>query len=167
MLQYVCLTEEVDEIKAKIKKLEEEILDLQDKIREIENDYIVKDKVYGGNGGKQGFVIRGVSKKRMKECEMKKVKLLKERILVEEHKKILEEREIMVKRQINEIETFISSISDTVVRRIIDLRIVQRLSWNEVADKIGGGNTDYSVKKMYYRYLEHNVTNVTQKCVIN
>ena len=58
-----------------------------------------------------------------------------------------------MKGQINEIEKFLSSISDSFVRRIVMLRVVDRLTWNEVADKIGGGNTENSVKKIYQRCL--------------
>lgn len=154
LLQYGSLTKEIEDIKSRIKKLDREIIELQEKIRDIENDYIVKDKVYGGTGGTQGFVIRGISKKRIKECENKKTKLLQEKLLVEEHQQILQDREIMVKGQINEIEKFLSSISDSFERRIIMLRVVDRLTWNQVADKIGGGNTENSVKKIYQRCLK-------------
>lgn len=154
LLQYGSLTKEVEEIKSRIKKLDREIVDLQERIRDIENDYIVKDKVYGGNGGKQGFVIRGVSKRRIKECESKKTKMLQEKLLVEEHKRILQEREIMVKGQINEIEKFISSISSSFERRIVTLRVADGLTWNQVANQIGGGNTENSVKKIYQRCLK-------------
>ena len=154
LLQYVSLTKEIEEIKSRIKKLDREIVELQEKIMDIENDYIVKDKVYGGNGGKQGFVISGVSQKRIRECENKKTKLFQEKLLVEEHIRILQDREIMVKGQINEIEKFLSSISDSFVRRIVMLRVIDGLTWNEVADEIGGGNTENSVKKIYQRCLK-------------
>ena len=154
LLQYVSLTKEIEEIKSRIKKLDREIIELQEKIRDIESDYIVKDKVYGGSGGTQGFVIRGISQKRIKECENKKTKLFQEKLLVEEHIRILQDREIMVKGQINEIEKFLSSISDSFVRRIVILRVIDGLTWNEVADEIGGGNTENSVKKIYQRCLK-------------
>lgn len=154
LLQYVSLTKEIEDIKSRIKKLDREIIELQEKIRDIESDYIVKDKVYGGNGGKQGFVIRGISKKSIKECENKKTKLFQEKMLVEEHRQILQDREIMVKGQINEIEKFLSSISDSFVRRIVMLRVIDGLTWNEVADEIGGGNTSDGVKKIYQRCLK-------------
>jgi chromosome segregation ATPase len=153
LLQYVSLTKEIEDIKSRIKKLDREIVELQEKIMDIENDYIVKDKVYGGNGGKQGFVSSGVSQNRIRECENKKTKLFQEKLLVEEHRQILQDREIMVKGQINEIEKFLSSISDSFVRRIVMLRVIDRLTWNEVADEIGGGNTENSVKKIYQRCL--------------
>ena len=55
---------------------------------------------------------------------------------------------------INQIEEFIAGLKDSRMRRIINLRFIQNLSWNKVADKIGGGNTEDSVKKMFYRFME-------------
>jgi hypothetical protein len=34
------------------------------------------------------------------------------------------------------------------------LRVIDGLTWNEVADEIGGGNTENSVKKIYQRCLK-------------
>lgn len=42
---------------------------------------------------------------------------------------------------------------DEHVRRILRMRYIQGLSWNEVAAKIGGGNTEDSVRKAAGRYL--------------
>lgn len=153
LLQYIDLTKEVEELKADIKKLENEIDNLKEQIDDFENSQIVKDKVYGGDGGIQGFVIRGIPKRKKRSLENKKTKLLQDKFMVEERKEILENRESMVRGQIIEIERFISSISDSFVRRIVMLRVVDGLTWNEIADKIGGGNTENSVKKIYQRYL--------------
>ena len=40
------------------------------------------------------------------------------------------------------------------MRRIISLRVVDGLSWNKVADYIGGGNTEGSVKMAFQRFME-------------
>lgn len=42
---------------------------------------------------------------------------------------------------------------DAHMRRILQLRYVQGLSWDEVAARIGGGNTEDSVRKAAGRYL--------------
>ena len=57
---------------------------------------------------------------------------------------------------INEIEAYIFGIEDSHMRRIASFRVIDGLSWSQVAVKIGGGNTDESVKKAFYRYLEKN-----------
>ena len=49
---------------------------------------------------------------------------------------------------------FINSIADSQLRTILILRFVCGKSWNEVADYIGGGNTEKSVWVRAYRYLK-------------
>lgn len=54
----------------------------------------------------------------------------------------------------NEVTNYILSIPDCQTRLIFKLRCLNLLSWNAVADEIGGMNSEYSVKKRFYRYLE-------------
>lgn len=49
---------------------------------------------------------------------------------------------------------FINSIDDSQLRTIFILRFVCGKSWNEVADYIGGGNTEQSVWMRVFRYLK-------------
>ena len=59
-----------------------------------------------------------------------------------------------LKRKNEEIIDFIRSIEDPQIRLIVKLRCYDRLSWNAVADRVGGMNTEYTVKKRFYRFLE-------------
>lgn len=51
------------------------------------------------------------------------------------------------------LERYIAGIPDSLTRQIFRLRFVYGLSWRRVAFRIGGGNTEDSVKKTVYRYL--------------
>lgn len=53
----------------------------------------------------------------------------------------------------SEALTYIMSIEDSTIRLIFHYRFISGYSWNEVATLIGG-NTENSVKKMVYRYIE-------------
>lgn len=53
------------------------------------------------------------------------------------------------------IETFLRSVEDYQMRLILSYRFVDLLTWAGVAQKIGGGNTEESVKKMCYRFLKN------------
>lgn len=53
-----------------------------------------------------------------------------------------------------EITEYILNIDDPQTRLIFKLRCLNLLNWNEVADRVGGMNSEYSVKKRFYRYLE-------------
>lgn len=59
-----------------------------------------------------------------------------------------------MKQKREEILKFIMDIEDSQTRLIFKLRCFDLLSWNAVADEIGGMNSEYTVKKRFYRYLK-------------
>lgn len=150
--QYIDLQAEAEEIREKIVKLENQIDNITKRIKEIEDKKeTVKDKVKGGLGGIQGFNIEGIP---MKEYQKKKSDLMMKNLLLNQRKSTLEILEYEITQQTNEVEQFISGIKDSRMRRIINLRFVQRLSWNKVADRIGGGNTEGSIIMAFNRFME-------------
>lgn len=54
------------------------------------------------------------------------------------------------------ITEFILSIEDAQVRQIMYLRFINKLTWRQVAQRIGGNNTEDSVRKRCSRYLREN-----------
>ncbi|HCD91362.1 MAG TPA: hypothetical protein DEQ52_06705 [Ruminococcaceae bacterium] len=54
------------------------------------------------------------------------------------------------------LERYISDIPDSLTRQIFTLRFIEGLTWEDVADKVGGHNTGYSVKKICYRFIAKN-----------
>lgn len=56
----------------------------------------------------------------------------------------------------NRLMRYICGIDDSMMRQIIELRYVDCLTWNEVADAIGGNNTEDSVRMAHNRYLREN-----------
>lgn len=137
LVQYTDLQKERKEVREKIEKLEKQI-------ETIENDGNVADKVRGGDGGMQSFKIDGFP---YPEYSRKKT-------LLYMRKATLSELEMELIETLNEVEEFITTIKDSHMRRIISLRVVDGLSWNKVADRIGGGNTDDSVRKAFDRFME-------------
>lgn len=53
-----------------------------------------------------------------------------------------------------EIERYISSVEDYQIRLIMLFRFVDLLSWRQIAQRIGGGNTEEGVKKLCYRFIK-------------
>ena len=137
LIQYSDLQQECKEVREKIEKLEKQI-------DRIENEGNVIDKVRGGDGGLQSFKIEGFP---YREYSRKKT-------LLYARKATLSELEMELLETLNQVEGFIASISDSHIRRIVNLRVVDGLSWNEVSRKIGG-NTEDSVKKAFYRFMEN------------
>lgn len=136
LIQYADLQKESKEIRGRIEKLEEQI-------ERIESQGAVIDKVSGGEGGIQSFKIEGFP---YPEYSRKKT-------LLYARKATLSELELEIIETLNEVESFISTVKDSHMRRIITLRVVDGLTWNQVASKIGG-NTEDSVRKAFDRFME-------------
>lgn len=137
LTQYSDLQHECKEVREKIEKLEKQIA-------KIEEDGAVADKVRGGDGGLQSFKIEGFP---YPEYSRKKT-------LLYARKATLSELEMELLETLNEVEKFIASVKDSHMRRIISLRVVDGLSWNKVADCIGGGNTEDSIRMSFNRFME-------------
>ena len=137
--QYTNLQKECKEVREKIDKLEKQI-------EKIEDEGAVIDKVRGGEGGLQSFRIEGFP---YPEYSRKKTLLFA-------RKAKLSEIELDLLEKVNMVEEYISSLSDSHIRRIISLRVVEGLSWNKIAIKMGGNNTEDSVRMCYNRFIENN-----------
>lgn len=138
LIQYSDLQEEVKEVRERIEKTEKQI-------SRLEEDGNVIDSVCGGNGGIQHFKIEGFP---YPEYSRKKT-------LLYARKATLASLEMELMETLNQVEEFIASVEDSRMRRIITLRFIDNLSWNKVADRIGGNNTEDSVKKAFYRFMEN------------
>lgn len=136
LIQYADLQQECAEVREKIEKLEQQIA-------KIEEGGAVIDKVMGGEGGLQPFKIEGFP---YPEYTRKKSLLFM-------RKATLTGLEMELLETLNQVEEFITSVSDSHIRRIINLRVIEGLSWNQVAMRIGG-NTEDSVKKAFYRFMD-------------
>lgn len=136
LIQYSDLQQECKEVREKIEKLEKQI-------EKIESDGAVVDKVRGGDGGLQPFKIEGFP---YPEYSRKKT-------LLYARKATLSELEMELLETLNDVEIFIASIKDSHIRRIVNLRVVDGLSWGEVARRIGG-NTEDSVRMAFNRFIE-------------
>lgn len=151
LIQYSDLQKEAKETQSKIENLEKSISKIESRILEIEAGETVKDKVTGGLGGQQHFKIEGVP---LKEYNQRKSDLMVKKLLLNQRKSTLEILEFDLLQKTNEVEEFITTIDDSRMRRIINLRFIEGLSWSKVADRIGGGNTEGSIKMAFQRFIE-------------
>lgn len=71
-----------------------------------------------------------------------------------EKKEELEAQIRAYEKETDMITGWIDAIEDLQVNLIFSLRFKERMSWNEVADTVGGNNTENSVRMMVNRYLE-------------
>lgn len=140
LIQYSDLQEEIKEVRERIEKTEKQIV-------KIEEEGNVRDTVSGGNGGIQHFEIEGFP---YPEYSRKKT-------LLYARKATLASLEMELLETLNQVEEFIASVDDSRMRRIITLRFIDNLSWNKVADRMRGGNTEDSVRKAFDRFMEGKV----------
>ena len=137
--QYVDLLREADEVKERISRTEKEL-------QRIIDEGEVTDMVRGGEGGIQhfsitGFPIRDFSKKRT---------------LLRNRKIMLLSLESEIEETLNDVYEFITQIDNSFDRRIVSLRIIDKMTWRQIAQALGGNNTEDSVRKYFERFLEKN-----------
>lgn len=137
LIQYGDLQEEIKLLREKIKKNKAEI----EKLNKGGN---VIDMVTGGLGGIQHFKIEGFPQKRYNDVK----KCMEKNII------ILQQREEKLLHTLNDVEEFISSVDDSRMRIIITLRVIEGLSWNKIADRLSGCNTEDSVRMAFNRFVE-------------
>ena len=137
LIQYADLREEVKDLRRRIEKLEEQI-------QNIEDERYVTDSVTGGLGGIEHFMIRGFP---YPEYSRKKT-------LLYSRKASLEALEYELLESINLAEEFINSLDDARMRRLLQYRYIDDLTWIQVAHKMGGKHTAESCRKSIERFFE-------------
>lgn len=74
-------------------------------------------------------------------------------LIVEQEEEVARYEKIVERSEIS-IKEYIDTIQDNRTKLIFKLRFVCGFSWAEVADVIGGRNTEEAVKSVCYRYLQ-------------
>lgn len=136
--QYNSLKQEKADNERIINNIEKRIAELEEK------GYKEKDSVSGGNGGIQHFSIEGFPYPRYHRE--------KSRLIL--RKKRWSEIEEKLDEKISEIEEYINSIDDSQMRRMIKYKYIEELSWQQVAERMGGGNTADGCRMAVDRYLK-------------
>ncbi|MCQ4935015.1 hypothetical protein [Anaerotignum propionicum] len=132
------------DLQAEIEDLQRRILKTESQIERIQAGGTVLDSVRGtrkdgtiGNIRIEGFPVI---------CLDEKLDRLYR------YRSQLRNSEKRVVELVSEVEKYINSIEDCRMRRIIRYRFIDKLSWNAVADKMGGNATGESVRKNFERF---------------
>ena len=56
-------------------------------------------------------------------------------------------------KEYNRLSLYIENCNDSLTRQILSLYYIEGYTWDQVAARVGGGNTEDTVKKIAYRYL--------------
>lgn len=141
--QYTDLVKEEKEIKQRIERLELEIEKLEYSLSEV------TEVVTGGEGGDVKYSVEGYTKDQQKM----RTELMVKKMLLSQRSALLTTLEFEILEKANEVEEFIASIDNSYMRRLVRFRAVDGMKWEEVAIRMGGGNTEDSVKKAFYRFV--------------
>lgn len=141
------------DLERKEKRIAKEISNLEDRIAEIEAGELVVDKVRGGEGGIQNFRIEGIPSPEYRE---KIVRLRMKRMAYDDIKNAISDQKDAMFDITREVELFILGIDDILMKRIINLRFVENMTWLEIAEIMGGRNTEDSVRMAFNRFFEKN-----------
>lgn len=140
LVQYADLQEEIKDLRRRIEKI-------KDRLKKIEKETVI-DSVTGtrkdGTFGSiriEGYPYADYNKRSMKL-----------RLYMAQ----LEKAEAELLEMTGEVERFINSIEDSHIRQIVRYRVVDGMTWREVAKNIGGRNNEENVKKAFHRFLDKN-----------
>lgn len=133
LMDYIDACELVKETEADIQKL-----------RKTEE---VHDKVSGSNPDfpfqAQNFNISGQVEHYMESSELEKEKqLLQDRMVKARYKKII-------------VEKWMAN-APARIQRLVRLKYFERLSWEQVAERLGGNSSGESIKKEFQRFMKNN-----------
>lgn len=138
LIQYIDMKNELVEVNGQITKLEKEI----DK---IESEGSVIDCVKGGEGGIQNFKISGFP---YPSYSRKKTLLYARK---ENYKCLMDDLDMMIKL----VEEYINGIDDSRIRRILRYKYIDKLTWIQIAHKIGGRSTADSIRMEHNNFLKN------------
>lgn len=121
------------------------IKETEEDIRKMRSKDFAFDKVRGSNPEfpyqAQSFSISGIVESCFNESDIKREMLL------------LQQRKQNANRIKREVDTWINTIPIRM-QRIIRYRVFERLSWNEVADKMGRNATADSIRMEYFNFIK-------------
>lgn len=126
------------------KEIQAEIVDLEHRIKKHQANIITQDVVSAScdspSYAKTSITITGVD-----------VKLDKK---IKAYQKLLIGAQTRLTDVLIQIETEIQQIDDSFIRLLIRLKYIDNLTWEQVAQRIGGGNRAESLKKRMFRFFD-------------
>ncbi len=141
-------TEEKMQLKNKLKQL----TDINKEIKDLESKINRTNRI-----NKCTDVVEGSS--RQFPYTKHSIKLLGKNIEVatklEQYNDILEKRLLDLLEIKTEVELFINKIPESRIRRIIEYRDIEGLSWIKIALKMGGTATSDSIRMEYNRFFKN------------
>ena len=119
--------------------LKKELRMWQERLAELQSDIALNSKVMDGMPYPNTNAITNPT-------EQKAIKLM-------EVDKIIKGKISEIQITIADIEQFILSIDDSIIRQIIEYRCVKCMNWRDISAKLGSMYTEENVRQMYHRFI--------------
>lgn len=139
--QYTDIREEERDLLRRIQSLNDQICNME------MSGYMVADSVSCGRKGKKALGSRKIQGFPLPLYEQKKERL-------KTYKLQLELADAKLLETLNNVEKYVESIEDGRIRRIMRYRYIDKLSWVQVAHRMGRNHTAESCRKAHDRFLE-------------
>lgn len=75
-------------------------------------------------------------------------------IRIAELSNIIEGKISEIQVTLMDIEAFIVTIEDSLIRQIVEYRCCKLMKWQQIADRIGEGYTEEAVRQSYHRFVK-------------
>ena len=75
-------------------------------------------------------------------------------IRIAELSNIIEGKISEIQVTLMDIEAFIVTIEDSLIRQIVEYRCCKLMKWQQIADRIGEGYTEEAVRQSYHRFIK-------------
>lgn len=75
-------------------------------------------------------------------------------IRIAELSNIIEGKISEIQVTLMDIESFIVTIEDSLIRQIVEYRCCKLMKWQQIADRIGDGYTEEAVRQSYHRFVK-------------
>lgn len=124
--QYLSEKKEIEELQRRAKNYESKIARIEKAISKTPTENTIKDKNVDLENSKQ---------------------------ILKQINELIHTQELNLILRTKQVEQFIYTINDSLTRRILSFRVLDGLTWKEISKRIGGKNTESSVKQIYHRFM--------------
>ena len=139
LIQYVNLQREAKDLKRRVAKV-------RNKLEELEKGGTVLDSV---RGSRPDGTIGSIRIEGFPSAEYNRNKESLKRYV-----RRLEKTKSDLLDMLSDLEEYISGIPDSHLRLIIRLRVIDGKTWRQVANEIGGNNTEDGVRMTFKRFYD-------------
>lgn len=120
--------------------LKKELIMWQDRLRELQYDIALSPKVLDGMPFQHTNTTSDPTQQKA--------------LRLAEVSNVIQGKIAEIQFAIAEIEEFIISIDDSLIRMIVEYRCVMLMKWDEIAIELGDGYTEESVRQTYHRFVK-------------